>query len=192
MSGFERPTNTWSLEWTHWTWAVPELPLPVCLSPCPPASLSQGCPGLSRSRYTGWRGETLQGPCMTCLLLNLLSCHSPLAHHGPARTVSFLFLETSCGIPPQDLHICCSHTLDIPSPDLCMADFLPSLRSWPNVIFQRDFPQQPYLRALSIHSHFHMVPIVCLPEISLSGVSRTHLTMLIEHLLPGLILMSWI
>lgn len=62
MSGFDRPANAWGWEKAHWTRAIPELPLPNGLSPRPPACLGQGCLGLGRTRYTGWRGEILQGP----------------------------------------------------------------------------------------------------------------------------------
>lgn len=64
-----------------------------------------------------------------------------------------------------------------------MADILPSLRPWPDVIFQRDFPRQLYLRALSIHSHFHTVQLFASLKLAALCMSRTHLTMLIEHLL---------
>lgn len=106
-----------------------------------------------------------------------------LAHCGAAVTVSFLFLELSCRMPPQGFHACCSHTPDIPSPGLFIADFLPSRRSWSKVIFQRHF-QRPYLRALCIHHHFHMVPIcfACLKSAAMCK-SRTPLTLPTEHLL---------
>ena len=120
MSGFERPTNTWSLEWTHWTWAVPELPLPVCLSPCPPASLGQGCPGLSRSRYTGWRGETLQGPCMTCLLLNLLNVTLPWLVMVQLEQYPFYSLKHRVGSHPK------TSTFAVPTPWI----FPPQIFAW--------------------------------------------------------------
>lgn len=114
----------------------------------------------------------------------LLPVYPPsLAHRGAAVIVSFRFLELSCRMPPQGLHVCCSHTPDVPSPGLFTADFLPSWRSWPKVIFQRH-SQRPYLRALCIHRHFHMVPIcfACLKS-AVVCKSWTPLALLTEHLL---------
>ena len=74
----------------------------------------------------------------------LLSCHPRLARQGPAALVFFLSLEMPRRFLPQGLCIHHSRAPNVLFPDLCMAGFLSSLRSWLNCHFSK----RPSLRTL--------------------------------------------